>query len=317
MKRPKLDWFLCVAENHSISKAAEQLFASQQSVSAYVKRLENFYHVTLFQRAPGFELTEAGEILYRNAKKIVWREASLREQYEAVKQNRAGRIRFGLTIARAQVFLPKIIPEYQALYPGVVLTLCEESTVSLEKHLRERRIDLYLGKNISTAPTSHKEYLTRDRLFLIATDHLIKQHLHWNTETIAARAQDGVFLRELSDLPFVTINPDSKISQHIDIYCHQNQIELYSIIQASNTPLMIELCRRGYGAGLCLENFLLKVLQCFSDVGEGLLHVFPILDEIGGEEIVMVDNMEQHQPKYFTDFKAVVRKAVRSHQFLT
>ena len=60
MNTPKLDWFLSVAEVGGISKAAEKLFASQQSVSAYIKRLEAFYGVTLFRRSPGFALTASG-----------------------------------------------------------------------------------------------------------------------------------------------------------------------------------------------------------------------------------------------------------------
>ena len=63
MNSPKLEWFLAVAEAGGISKAAEKLFASQQSVSAYIKRLEAFYGVTLFRRSPGFALTAPGEIV--------------------------------------------------------------------------------------------------------------------------------------------------------------------------------------------------------------------------------------------------------------
>ena len=45
-------YFLVVAKELSFTKAAEKLFISQQSLSAHVQRLEQYYGVELFQRKP-------------------------------------------------------------------------------------------------------------------------------------------------------------------------------------------------------------------------------------------------------------------------
>lgn len=87
MNHPRLEWFLTVAETGGISRAAEKLYASQQSVSAYIKRLEQFYDTTLFDRSNGFMLTASGELLYRYARQVVQRESQLRNVYTAIRNN--------------------------------------------------------------------------------------------------------------------------------------------------------------------------------------------------------------------------------------
>lgn len=164
MNHPRLEWFLTVAETGGISRAAEKLYASQQSVSAYIKRLEQCYGTTLFDRGTGFVLTASGELLYRYARQVVQRENQLRSVYTAIRNNQNGRIRFGLSIARAQIFLPKIIPAFQKQYPNVRVVLCEEPTSLLAKRLNERSIDLYLGKDIDTSLLISKEILVQEQL---------------------------------------------------------------------------------------------------------------------------------------------------------
>ncbi len=53
--------FLKTADTLSFTKAAEELFLSQQAVSKYVSLLENELGIRLMERAPAISLTEAGE----------------------------------------------------------------------------------------------------------------------------------------------------------------------------------------------------------------------------------------------------------------
>ena len=49
---PSLDYFLAIARHKNITKAAQELHVSQQNLSIYLKRLEQYYQVTLFERKP-------------------------------------------------------------------------------------------------------------------------------------------------------------------------------------------------------------------------------------------------------------------------
>ena len=53
-------YFLLIAEELNISRAAKRAFISQQSLSKYLKHLEDSYGTALFTRKPEFALTPAG-----------------------------------------------------------------------------------------------------------------------------------------------------------------------------------------------------------------------------------------------------------------
>ena len=55
--------FLTVVEEMNFSRAANRLYITQQSLSGHIKRLEEHYHVRLFQRRPRLSLTPEGEAM--------------------------------------------------------------------------------------------------------------------------------------------------------------------------------------------------------------------------------------------------------------
>ena len=78
MENIQLDYFIEIAREMSITKAAEHCHVTQQNLSAYVKKLESNYNVQLLERKPRFRLTPAGEILFASALEIrriytIWR----------------------------------------------------------------------------------------------------------------------------------------------------------------------------------------------------------------------------------------------------
>ena len=65
-----MEYFLVLAEEQSISRVAQHLFVTQQSMSEQMKRLEQLYCAKLFTRRPRFQLTAAGEALLSTARQI-------------------------------------------------------------------------------------------------------------------------------------------------------------------------------------------------------------------------------------------------------
>ncbi|MBQ5756729.1 MAG: LysR family transcriptional regulator, partial [Erysipelotrichaceae bacterium] len=67
-----LQYFVVVAEELNITKAAEKLHMSQPPLSAQIKKLELELNTELFIRGKRqLDLTESGELLYRRAKEIL------------------------------------------------------------------------------------------------------------------------------------------------------------------------------------------------------------------------------------------------------
>ena len=68
----QLENIVAIAEERSISRAAERLFISQPALSQQVSKLEARLGVPLFSRdKQGLSLTQAGKVYVENAKKIL------------------------------------------------------------------------------------------------------------------------------------------------------------------------------------------------------------------------------------------------------
>ena len=311
MKTPRLEWFITVAETGSISKTADILFISQQSLSSYIKRLESHYSIVLFDRSKSFSLTPQGKALYDYSKRVLKRETELLEKYQEIHSGDAGRIRFGLSAARSQNLLPKVIPLFHEQYPNVMVPTTEMPTASLVKLLAQRDIDIYYGKDFDTPRGVEKEILLHEHLYLIITTRSLQRIYGTDASNIIARFQNGVWLQELTKFPFVGIDPTGKLDRPIDAYCHKQGIVLNNVVQANSTPLLIELCLKNLGAGLCLEAFLPQVLQSSLEHPDNRLNVFPVLDDITDWQVVLAYYPSDREPAYSARFKSLIRNYAR------
>lgn len=72
MYNPMLDTFIPVADNGSFNKAAEYLYISPTAVMKQMNKLEEHLNLKLIERTTaGIRLTEAGKIIYRDAKFLI------------------------------------------------------------------------------------------------------------------------------------------------------------------------------------------------------------------------------------------------------
>ncbi len=71
MEFKQLEMFVAVADARSVQRAAERVFRSQPAVSMAIAKLEEEVGTTLFARREGFQLTEAGTVLYDYACELI------------------------------------------------------------------------------------------------------------------------------------------------------------------------------------------------------------------------------------------------------
>ncbi|MST55371.1 LysR family transcriptional regulator [Pyramidobacter sp. SM-530-WT-4B] len=91
------NYFITLAEEKNISRAAERLFISHQCLSKYLKNLEQEYRVTFFERSPRLKLTVAGEAMLNMLRQVQFLERNLESQLDDIRQSRRGIIRLGTT----------------------------------------------------------------------------------------------------------------------------------------------------------------------------------------------------------------------------
>lgn len=115
-----LHYFLVVAEEQNITRAAEKLLMAQPPLSRQIKQLEEELGTPLFIRGKKkLELTEEGIFLKERAEHILDLVERTKLEIDDMKQGMSGTVYIGVTETVAATLLPHYIAEFKSLYPDV------------------------------------------------------------------------------------------------------------------------------------------------------------------------------------------------------
>ena len=176
----ELDYVVAVANEGSISRAAEKLFMAQSSLSQAIRLIEQDLGTAIFVRtARGVRPTAAGEAFIAHARQILQQYRAARSEAADIEGLKRGSILFGISTYRGTYLLPPVLKRFHALYPGIHVEIREMDSIDLEDQLLEGLLDLAL---IAAPPVRIKHdtnFLMRDEIMLVATaDHPIMQFVH-------------------------------------------------------------------------------------------------------------------------------------------
>jgi DNA-binding transcriptional LysR family regulator len=145
MELTQLEFFKTVVEEGSFSKAAEHVYRTQPAVSIAIRRLEEEVGTPLLERSQKTPtLTEAGELLYDYAKRIL----ALRDQaLDVVAELRAlerGRVRIGANESTSLYLLPHLILKYREEHPNIMVEIFRHVSERLPREVLDRNVDFAL-----------------------------------------------------------------------------------------------------------------------------------------------------------------------------
>jgi len=143
MELRHLRYFIAVAEEGHITRAAQRLGMQQPPLSQQIRGLERELGVQLLRRKPrGVELTDAGQALLADARIIMAQFDHASAAVRRAARGEQGRIAVGFTSsAPFHPFVPRVIRTFREAFPMVSLTLEEGGTIELIDDLRNERID--------------------------------------------------------------------------------------------------------------------------------------------------------------------------------
>lgn len=145
MKPHQIKAFLCVAQLHSIRRAAEALHITQPAVSRAVRELEAGLEVPLFERGPqGVTLTAYGEAFQHRARLLVEEEHRARDELRQMRDGQLGRVRVAVSSVPAVALLPQALAIFRAQLPMIALELSDGLAPTALPALQEGLLDLAL-----------------------------------------------------------------------------------------------------------------------------------------------------------------------------
>jgi len=141
----QMQYFLCLAEEKNVTRAARQLNIVQPALSMQIAKLEAELGQKLFDRSvQGMTLTSAGETLLRLTAPIV-RDAEYAQQEMAQLGGRiSGRVSVGLITSVAQSIMARSSATVASRYPEITLSVCEGYTETLVDWVNTGQLDFAL-----------------------------------------------------------------------------------------------------------------------------------------------------------------------------
>ena len=145
MELRHLRYFVAVAEEQNVTRAAARLHVSQPPLSRQIRDLEEELGVALFEHsAKAIRLTEAGRVFLNEAQAVLRRAEEAVQTAKAVASGQRGEIRAGYAPSLTVEVLPRALRAFQALRPGVGVRLHDLSTEEMLRDLRQGRLHVAL-----------------------------------------------------------------------------------------------------------------------------------------------------------------------------
>lgn len=144
MELRHLRYFMAVAEEQSVTRAAARLNIAQPALSHQIKALETEIGAALFVRfSRGVALTEPGRFFAEDARAILASVEAAKTKARRTAVGQLGLVRIGFTgSASFHPFVTGVIRDFRAAFPDVTVELIEEPTRGLLDGLASRRVDV-------------------------------------------------------------------------------------------------------------------------------------------------------------------------------
>ena len=210
----RLQVFHAVAKHLSFTRAADALFMTQPAVTFQIKQLEEQYSTRLFERRHGsISLTPAGELVLSYAERILALSDEMEIRLGEMTGEMRGPLLVGASTTIAEFMLPRVLGEFNALYPQVRARLIVANSESIESRVAEHTLDIGLIEVPAKLSGLTSQICCEDELRVIcAPDYPLA-------------GMKSVSPKVLSEYEFISREPGSGTREITDAYFRNHKIQ--------------------------------------------------------------------------------------------
>ncbi|RHW42554.1 LysR family transcriptional regulator [Neobacillus notoginsengisoli] len=235
--------FTKVVEHKSFSKAAEDIFLSQSTVSSHIQSLEKMLNVSLFDRV-GREiiLTPYGERLYQWAQKLLlMKDEALLDLNKGMAEFR-GIIRVAASSVPGQFIMPKMVKQFRKEYPAAGFNISQFPSKAVADKVLSGTVDVgLLGAKYENEKLEYIPLL-KERLVLVTSKEI--------------ELKGPVSIHSVKNYPFVMRHSDSGTNTMLEQLLKKAGIQkdqLNIIAYTDSGQSLIQFVRQDIGISIMSE----------------------------------------------------------------
>ncbi|WP_405902521.1 LysR family transcriptional regulator [Streptomyces sp. NBC_00656] len=239
MSLRQFEYALAVAEEGSVTAAAQRLRVAQPSVSQQIRGLERELGVELFARTPaGLVATAVGRAFLREAEVAVSAARKARATARAGADELVGELVVAAQMGFGTRQLPGALAALRRRYPRLEVTVFEEqSSAELERLCRRGVLDLALMAACERSPADAHRLGDEEFVVVLGADD-------------RRLAADRVDLREMAGEPWVRFDRDSALDGVLLSVLRDNDLTPATTARVSQTATAVRWAAHGLGATL-------------------------------------------------------------------
>lgn len=285
-------YFIAVAQCKGISRAAKELYITQQTLSAHMTALEKELGCTLFARKPRFELTYAGKRFLEYALNFCGEYDSMNREFADIGDNETGIVHLGVAHTRSSTILPGIIEGFQKQHPYIQIVSVEQTNSRIVEALRTGERDIAIARFDGIEPELSVQTLYSEDVLLVVSKELLddksnnerstqkEEPLHAKTSKLTAAERKpstsegadsptaerhiGIsqpVLDKLANIAFF-MSSDEDITGRIgSAFLRKHNLNPPIKAYSDNAATLLALCVKGLGACFCPNKLLFATLS--------------------------------------------------------
>jgi DNA-binding transcriptional LysR family regulator len=182
-----LETFCRVADLKSFSKAADDLFLTQPTISGHILSLEQSLSLRLFDRTSReVRLTKAGEVFLKYASKILSFRKDLLNALSEFSQGVRGELSLGASTIPGEYLLPKLLGDFKKEHPHFIISLKIADTKEIIQYVFQDNVEFGIIGAKLNHPSLHYEKYEEDEIIVVAPpDHPLTRKKRVNVEELS------------------------------------------------------------------------------------------------------------------------------------
>ena len=218
-----------VYKERSFTKAAQNLYISQPSLSARIKKIEEIIGEPLFDRSTTpLQLTEVGKVYIEAAEEITQIEQRVENYINYLAGLNTGNLAVGASTLFAAYVVPSLITQFNQKFPDVHIQLIEGNTAELEEMLGSNALDFVIDNYHYDSILYNKELYCEENILLAVPKHFaVNEELgmyklsykNIKNKNYLNQKYPAVPLGRFADLPFIMLTQGNDTRTRGDRLC--------------------------------------------------------------------------------------------------
>ena len=240
----KPEYIVAIADEGSVTRAAEKLFLTRPALSHYLLTLEESLGSPIFRRTrSGLIPTAAGEIYIRGARQVLDTVRQTQKELDDLEGCAAGTLRIGITLGNGAVMFNRIFPKFHKKFPGFDIQLLETNSHALKAALIDGNIDFaIMGRSTEMSDLEYISFCQTEIFLLLPKDHPLAC-----MSAPEGQPRTHLDIRLLRDEPFIMLHPQTVVGEISERYCRRRGFMPRRLLECSLSNMAYNMVRQGLG----------------------------------------------------------------------